>query len=338
MPRMDPRRTGPLPRWVPVAEDVFCPAAAARGERGMVLLFRSAGGELRVRERDGLTWGTTRSLGVPVARVEGSLALAPVDWPIAACGTGDGDVHVVARGAEGELLHGRLRGDAWSGFDSVGVPVSPDEGTALPMGLAGAPAACSRARGQLDVFAVGAAGGLLHTSWDGSGFSTCEALGGLSSARTGDRDRPVPAAIAAFAAGSRILGVVARGTAGDLIAKWWDGARWGPFGPLHRPEEVDPLDPALAYTSPLSGPPAACGGGTARADAFARGPRGDLLHARWDGKRWHPLESLGMPEGEPGAEPIPFAGGPVACVWGRHQLDVFACAADGKLYNVSWEG
>lgn len=328
-----------------------------------MLLFRSAVGELCVRAREGMDWGAVGSLGVPTARVEGSGKLAPVDWPIAACGTGDGEVHLLARGAEGELVHGRLRGRAggsppdrsspgvaapggtaldglgWSGFVSIGVPVPPDEVARFPQGLAGAPAACSRTRGQLDVFAVGGTGALLHTSWDGDagGFSECEAVRGLALPGRGGQAAPLPGAVAACAAGSRMLGVLARGPSGSLLMTWWDGARWSPLGPVHPPEEIDPLDPALAHTSPLSGPPAICGGGSARADAFARGPRGDLLHIRWDGKRWGPFESMGMPGGGAG-ESIPFAGGPVACAWGRYRLDVFACAVDGQLYNASREG
>ncbi|GAC1538953.1 MAG: hypothetical protein NVS2B9_05740 [Myxococcales bacterium] len=274
---MVPGYTEPAWRWNKVAEDAFCPAVAARGERGLVLLFRSATGELCVRARDGMEWGPMRSLGVPTARVEGSGKLAPVDWPIAACGTGDDDVHLLARGAEGELLHGRLRGRGagacfdglgWSGFVSIGVPVPPDEAGQFPMGLAGAPAACSRARGQMDVFGVSGTGVLLHTSWDGARFSECEAVQGLGEKGRGLQAVPFPAAVAACAAGSRILGVLARGAAGNLWMTWWDGTRWSPFGPVHPPEEFDPLDPSLAYTFPLSGPPAVCGGGSARRESI----------------------------------------------------------------------
>jgi len=33
---------------------------------------------------------------------------------------------------------------------------------------------------------------------------------------------------------------------------------------------------------------------------------------------------------------VSFSGAAAACTWGKYRLDVFACAADGKLYNASW--
>jgi hypothetical protein len=316
---MDPDEAIRESRWSPVAEDVFSPAAAASGERRVALFLRSADGELLVRERDGLTWSPLRSLGVPTARAEGSSALVPVEWPINACNTDDGEVHLLARGPEGELVHGRYRGPDWLGFEVVGVPEPGGHEDALPMGLASAPAACSRERGRLDVFAVDGDSNLLHAFWDVTGFSDCAALGTAFGA------------ISAFNAGARRMGVVARAKSGYLHVKWWDGTIWAPFTPLHSPEQVDPLDPALASTSPLSSPPAACGGGRARADVFARGPRGDLLHSFWNGRDWSAFESLGMAPGE-----VSFSGAAAACTWGKYRLDVFACAADGKLYNATW--
>src|SRR5712691_56816 len=316
---MDPDVASQESRWSPVAEDVFSQAAAASGEQHVVLFLRSAHGELLVRERNGLTWSPLRSLGVPTARTSGSSVLVPVEWPVTACTTGDGEVHLLARGPEGELVHGRYRGPDWSGFEVVGVPVPGGHEGALPMGLAGALAACSRERGRLDVFAVDGDSNLLHAIWDGTGFSDCAALG------------PAFGAISAFNAGARRMGVVARAKSADIHVKWWDGTRWAPFAPL-RPAQVDPLDPALACTSPLSSPPAACGGGRARADVFARGPRGDLLRSFWNGRDWSAFESLGMAPAE-----VPFSGAAAACTWGKYRLDVFTCAADGKLYNASWQ-
>ena len=322
MPGEDPRSL-----WQEVARDVFCPAAAACGERRIVLFMRTAGGELLCRERDGSTWGDLRSLGVPVARIRDS-EVGPVEWPIAACGTGDGDVHLLARGPDGDLLHG-IPGRNWSGFESVGVPDVYEDGPVLPAGLAGAPTACSRERGSLAAFAADGDGNLLHAPWIAGGFGPCQSLGGLSPMR--QRPRPVYGAIAAFAAGVRSMGVVARdGAVGELLIKWWNSGKWGDFEPLPA-SPLDPLDPALSYLSPLSGPPAVCGGGAARADVFVRGPHGDLLHTFWDGRRWSTFESLGTPG-------VPFTAAAPACIWGRYRMDVFACAADGKLYNAWWDG
>lgn len=321
-------------RWAVVAQDVFSPAAAAVGERGVVLFVRSADGELLLREGDAEGFGPVRSLGVPVARVEGSQARIPVEWPIAACGTRDGDVHLLARGAEGDLVHGRLRGGEWSGFESIGVPLTEDHGANLPMGLASAPTACCRERGRLEVFAVAGEGNLLHARYGAEGFSHCVSLGTIGGGH--GRDAPVFGAISAFDTGLRGMGVVARSMSGDLLVKTWDGAAWAPFAPMHG-EHFDPLDPALDFVRPPSGPPAACGGGSTRADVFVRGPRGDLLHSFWDGKAWSALQSIGRPPAPEGAL-VPFSGGPVACAWGRFRLDVFATGTDGKLYRAQSDG
>src|SRR5258708_5653325 len=300
---MDPRHPTPTQRfrWSLVAEDVFCPAAAAWGERRLTLFVRCSRGELLQRERDGQTWGELRSLGVPTARIEGSLA--PVDWPIAACSTGDEEIHLLARGTEGDLLHGRCRRGDWSGFESIGVPVPPGSGGEFLMGLVRAPTACSRERRRMDVFAADASGSLLQTRWDGTRFSNCESLGPGSSSPA---DAALLGIISAFNVGSGAMGLVARAASGDLLLRWWNGRSWSPFAPRRAAEDLDPLDPGAVYTSPLSGPPAACGGGTARADAFARGPRGDLLHTSWNGKKWSRFEALGMPLSSSTSEPIPL--------------------------------
>jgi len=322
-------------RWSVLADGVFCPAAAAWGERGVSVFMRGASGELLVRERQEDVFGELRSLGVPVARIEGSRVIIPVEWPIAACSTRDGDIHLVARGVEGDLVHGRLRGKDWSGFESIGVPEAEGRGSALPMGIAGAPAACCRERGQLEVFAVAGEGDLLHTVHDATGFGECHSLGGIGGP---GRDSPVFGAISAFDAGLRAMGVVARGPSGDVLVKLWTTQQqWRPFTPLRGIDEIDPLDPALEWMTPLTGPPAVCGGGSSRADVFIRGPRGHLFHATWDGERWTAFESLGAPAA-PDAAPIPFTAGPIACAWGKFQLDVFACAADGKLYHSRSNG
>jgi hypothetical protein len=327
--------TEPGSRWSAVAEDVFSPAAAPLGERGVALLGRSAGGELLYREGDAQGLGPVRSLGVPTARVPESSARIPVEWPIAACSSRDGDIHLLARGAEGDLIHGRLRGGDWSGFESIGVPRVEEQGETLPMGLAGAPVACCRERGRLDVFAVSGEGNLLHTRHDADGFAVCVSLGGIAG-RNG-REWPVFGAISAFDAGLRGMGVVVRSMTGDLLLKFWNGAGWGPFAPLHT-TEFDPTDPALDFLRPPSGPPATCGGGSARADVFVRGPLGDLLHSFWDGNLWSALQSIGRPQAAEGGQPIPFTGGPIACAWGKFRLDVFATGADGRLYRAQGDG
>jgi hypothetical protein len=299
------------------------------------LFVRGQGGELLVLERDGSAWSEPRSLGVPLVRSAGSPVM-PVDWPIAACATGPAEIHLLARGPEGELLHGTLCGSEWGGFDCIGSPAAWVGATAVPMGLASAPAACSRAPGSMDVFAVGAAGALLHTTWHGNEFAEFESLGGV--VREGRAEEPLAGPISATNCGAQAMAVAARGGAGDLIVKWWNGTSWTPFGSLGFATQPDSIYPAVEISVPLTSAPVACGGGLARLDIFARGPRGDLLHKRWDGKSWTPFESVGRPPSSQSDAPTAFAGVSLAGVWGRFQLDLFARAADGKLYHATSNG
>ena len=330
---MDPRAVGEDRRWTAIADDMFAPAVAACAERSIFLFMRSPRGELLHRRRDVDSWGEPRSLGLPLARVPGSQVPIPVEWPIAACSTGPEEVHLLARGAEGELLHARLRGREWDGFECVGVPAGLD---GVAMGLASAPTACSRSPGRMDVFAVGAAGALLHSTWDGEGFSEFESLGGID--LPGTTPAPLSGPVSACNCGDRRMGVFARGPAGELLLKWWNGSGWSPFASLGSPQEPDGLYPAVRRAVPLSSAPVACGGGTTRLDVFARGPRGDLLHSFWDGKEWNTFTSLGMPRSPATGARIPFTGISLACAWEKYRLHVLARAADGKLYAASSNG
>jgi len=324
-------------RWQVIAEGVFAPAVVATGERGLTLFARAASGELVVFQRDRGEWTAPRSLGIPLARSEGpGSPTVPVEWPIAACATGPEEIQILARGAEGELVHGTLRAGEWGGFDCIGTPANWIGGLAVPMGLASAPSACSCGRGRMDVFAVGAAGALLHSQWDGKEFAEFESLGGV--AREGCSDDPLASGVSATSCGARAIAVAARGTSGDLLMKWWNGASWTAFASVGVPEEPDPIYPAVPCQVPLAGSPVACGGGSTRLDVFARGQRGNLLHKRWDGKNWSAFESLGLPRSAQDGERIPFTGRSVACVWGKFQLDVFARGSDGKLYGLCWNG
>src|SRR5437763_954090 len=151
---MEPRR------WQVIAERVSAPAAVAAGERRVTLFARGTGGDLLVLQRDG-EWTAPRSLGIPLARIDGAGSpTVPVDWPIAACATGPEEVQLVGRGAEGELVHGTFRAGAWDGFECIGSPANWVGGLAVPLGLGSSPSACSRGPGSMDVFAVGSAGAL----------------------------------------------------------------------------------------------------------------------------------------------------------------------------------
>lgn len=323
------------PRWRAVAASISSPAVVATGDRGAILFARSETSELVVLRYDGMAWSEPRSLGIPLAQVPGSRPQwVPIDWPIAACASGV-EVHLLARGAEGELAHGTLRDEHWSGFECIGSPANWIGGIAVPMGLASAPTACSRAPDQMDVFAIGSAGALLHSFWDGTQFTEFESLGGV--ARDGREEEPLSGSISASACGPNAMVVVARGAAGDLVAKRCEGSIWGPFISLGTPQEPDRVYPAVPCPVPLAGAPIACGGGPSRLDVFARGQRGDLLHRWWDEKNWSAFESLGLPRSEDGQR-LPFTAGPIAGAWGRFRLHLVARGSDTKMHHLAWSG
>src|SRR5258705_558023 len=103
-------------RWLVIAERVSAPAAVATGERRLTLFARGAGGDLVVLERDPGDWTAPRSLCIQLSRTQGpGSPPIPVEWPIAACATGPVAIQLVARGAEGELVHGTFRAGEWDG-------------------------------------------------------------------------------------------------------------------------------------------------------------------------------------------------------------------------------
>jgi Repeat of unknown function (DUF346) len=320
-------------RWSAIVDNVSSPAAVAWGERRVTVFARGAAGELLVVEGERGEFQPPKSLGVPLAR-DGSTTM-PIDWPIGACATKPGEIQLVARGSEGELVHGTVKGGEWGGFESIGSPAAWFGQLGVPMGIIGAPVACSRTPGTMDVFAVGAGGALLHSAWDGKDFAEFESLGSV--ANDSGIEYPVLPPISATACGARSIAVAARGARGDLLVKWWDGAKWAPFASLGLPGEPDSVYPAIDVPVPLSSAPVCAGGGTTRLDVFARGPRGDLLHKWWNGKDWTGFESIGAPLSPEGAR-IPFTNLSLACAWGRFQLDVFARASDGKLYAATCSG
>ena len=319
-------------RWSAIAENVSSPVAVASGERRVTVLCRGPAGELLLVAGERGEFQLPTSLGVPLAR-DGSHTI-PIDWPISACATGPGEIQLIARGPEGELLHGTLRGAEWGGFEMIGAPAAWFGSVGVPMGLTSTPVACSRSPGTMDVFALGASGVLLHSPWDGKEFAEFESLGPATEGAAGS---PVLPPISATACGIRSIAITARGARGDLLVKWWDGTKWSPFASLGLATEPDQLYPAAQVPVPLSGPPVCAGGGSTRLDVFARGQRGDLLHKWWDGKDWTAFESVGCPATAEGAL-IPFTSASLACAWGKFQLDVFARATDGKLYAATWSG
>ena len=210
--------------WSAIGAGLFCPVVTSPAPGRIVLLARTAGGELVRRDRlPGGGWGTARALGVPTARSQGGGMDVPVDWQLAACCGGSGPdgaeaVELVARSPDGDLLHARLGTDGRVRFECLGAPAEAPAGRAIPVGIASPPAACHGAPDRLDVFAVGQAGDLLHAVRSGGEWTPFDALGAPAGA-------PPAEAVAASSCGPSRIAVFRRGSAGDLLLKWWDGGR-----------------------------------------------------------------------------------------------------------------
>ncbi len=319
--------------WSAIGAGLFCPVAVSPAPDRVVLLARTAAGELVRRERspDG-GWGNARLLGVPTARSAGGGMDVPVDWQLAACGGGSGgsgaeSIEVVARSPDGDLLHMRQLGGGRPRFECLGAPAAVSGGRAIPVGIASPPAVCRGGGGRLDIFAVGQSGELLHAVRSGGEWAPFDALGAPDGAS------PLEA-VAACGCGPSSIAVFRRGSAGDLLLKWWDGAAWSRYASLGSPQVPDPSYPAVLAPAPLTGPPAACSWGPARLDVFARGSFGDLVHACWDGADWSSFESLGLPVSA--GQAVPLSGYVSACSAGEGVCDVLAGAVDGRLYHAVW--
>ncbi len=321
--------------WSAIGAGLFCPVAVSPAPGRVVLLARTAGGELVRRERSpDRGWARARSLGVPTARSAGGGMDVPVDWQVAACGAGpagdaaqDLELEIVARSPDGDLLHGRQRGAGRARFECLGAPAAVAGGRAIPMGIVSPPAVCRGASDRLDVFAVGPGGELLHAARRAGAWEPFDALGAPAGT-------PRSEAVAACCCGSARIAVFRRGGAGELLLKWWDGAAWSGYASLGVPQAPDPSYPAVLAPAPLSGPPAACSWGPSRLDVFARGAEGDLVHTWWDGTEWSSFESRGLPVSNDRA--VPLTGVVSACSAGEGTCDILAGAIDGRLYHAVW--
>ena len=85
---------------------------------------------------------------------------------------------------------------------------------------------------------------------------------------------PLTGPPAACSWGPSRLDVFARGSAGDLVHAWWDGADWSSFESLGLPV-------SSGQAPPLTGPVSACSAGEGTCDVLAGAVDGRLYHAVW---------------------------------------------------------
>lgn len=161
MPRVAATGHAPLP---PVAEGVaVCSCGPSR-----VAVFRRGGrGDLLLKWWNGERWSKDASLGspdIPDPSYPAVTMSAPLTGPPAACSWGPTRLDVFARGPDGDMVHTSWDGEAWSGFSSVGMPVSADQ--IIP--FAGTVSACTAQAHACDVVAGAVDGRLYHLEWKDS--------------------------------------------------------------------------------------------------------------------------------------------------------------------------
>lgn len=325
-------------KWTSIGVGLYCPVLVSPRRGRVVLVARTASGDLACQEKDDAGWGVRRSLGVPVASSPGSTVTVPVDWQLGGCAGVDGEadlVDLVARSPDGDLLHLQSTLADPVGFDCLGAPAVTLANRAVTVGIASPPAVCRSAPDRLEVFALGPGGELLHVVRTGDDWGPFDPLGAPAQSVSGRGSLLSGAeAIAACSCGASRVAVFRRGPHGDLLLKWWDGSAWSEYVSLGSPQVPDASYPAVTVSAPLTGPPAACSWGATRLDVFARGPDGDLMHVSWNGDDWSGFCSIGMPVVD--GQVVPFSGVVGVCSSDVGSCDVVAGAVDGCLYHMTW--
>jgi hypothetical protein len=189
--------------------------------------------------------------------------------------------------------------------------------SALNFLMTSGPGVSSWDSGRVDVFARGTDNALWHRSYDVTGWSPWESLGGQI---TSD-----PAAVSRA---NGVIDVFATGTDSALYHWAFGSQGWAPL------EMLSPV----GYVAPGSGP-AVASWGSLRLDVFVRTAAGSQLgHKSWENGWWSEWEPLGGY----------LVSDPAAVSWGPNRIDVFAaspgpppcggCAPPNELIHAWWDG
>lgn len=133
------------------------------------------------------------------------------------------------------------------------------------------------------------------------------------------------------------ISLFARGPAGELFEKEWDGTAWSncySLGLLTVRRGGPRVPVAVDWQL------AACSGDPKRIDLFGRSADGELLQMTETGDGWGVFEFLGTPAKISGgiAIPLGLGGPPTACSSKPDRIDVFVAAQTGELLHTSWNG
>lgn len=252
------------------------------GERIVLLFGRSPDGEVLYQCVADDPTGDFDCLGAPSGLLRDIEVPLGIAGPPAVCADADGGVDLFATSYDGQLLHATRRGGVWSDFEALGPATVRVVGGDHPVPLPAMLAAC-RSGQDLGVFARGPAGDLLMKWCRGNRWAEWISLGCPELPDPLYPAVTVPAPLSSYPAacswGPNRLDVFARGAAGDMLHRWWDGSEWSRFESLGMPVTGDLV--ALPFTGTVT----ACTWGADRLDVFGRALDGGLYHARFDG-RW----------------------------------------------------
>jgi len=174
--------------------------------------------------------------------------------------------------------------------------------TSLGGSLTSGPDPSSWGANRLDVFLRGASNDLVHTSWNGSSWSSQVSLGGVITSDPG-----------AASWGPNRIDIFARGQDNGIWHMWWNGYAWSAWYPLG---------------GVLTSGPDVSSWSANRLDVFAIGQDNGLWHMSWNGSGWSGWQSLGGV----------LTSDPTAVSWGPDRIDIFARGQDNGLWHMSWNG
>jgi hypothetical protein len=140
---------------------------------------------------------------------------------------------------------------------------------------------------------------LWHSSWNGTGWSAVENLGG-----------ELTSSPAAVSWGPNRIDVFARSKNSYLLHQYWTGSAWSGW--------------KIIKNLKFFGNPAVVSLGPNLLDVFVTGNNNHLMHMTWNGSNWSSWEDLG---GE-------LTSSPAAVAWDSDRIDVVACGTDGHIYHT----
>lgn len=227
-----------------------------------------------------------------VAATEAAAVPGVVGRPYALVRPNSNVTDVLVRGTDNNVWLRTRTGSSWGGWTNLG-------GNGV-----GRPAAISWGPNHLDVFTKDANSRLVHRYWNGTTWSSWEALGTFQLA--GD---PVVTSW-----GNGRIDIFARGTDNALIHNWYDGLwrGWEHLGGVMK------FDPTVVSLRP------------GHLDAFVIGSDYRLYHRWSDNAPWVDWSQLGSAQFTSSPSAIYRPGSAPAAI------DVFAAGSDNALMQTSW--